>query len=384
MRILFFTDYFYPRIGGGVEKVILELSIRLVKLGHEVCVLSLDTANEKKEEWFQGVRIVRVNAFDLTKIVGLQLAFSFGLWSNAKKLIKDFNPDLIHLHNRFFFSTLLGLFLKKHFQIPIIVTIHLGDINYITGIKGFFIRKIEKYMINLINKNSNALTAVSNNVKNNVVKLGINEEKCLVIPNGVDLEYFKINRIFSKSPKKVIFIGRLLKNKGPQILLKSAKSVIDKIPDIQFLIVGEGPLRKHLEKYCKKNNLNSNVKLFGSLDDIRQIMKDGDIYVRPSYLDGMPLGVLEAMASQLPVIATEISGTKELIQHGKTGHFVSAGNVIELTDAILELLENPSYMEKIANNGLEFVKSKYDWNNLVKDYETYYKMVISLPLKNIK
>jgi len=79
MRILMFTDYFFPNVGGGVEKVILEISIRLVKLGHEVCVLTLNTTDAKKEEYIHGIRIVRVKAFDLTKIIGLQSAFSLNL-----------------------------------------------------------------------------------------------------------------------------------------------------------------------------------------------------------------------------------------------------------------------------------------------------------------
>jgi len=376
MRILMFSDYFYPRVGGGVEKVILEVSIKLVKLGHDVCVLTLNTSNEKKEEWFQGIRIVRVNAYDLTTLLGLQSAFSFSLWTRTKNLIDDFQPDIIHLHNRFFFTTLIGILLKKHFKIPIVVTIHLGEINYITGFKGFIIRKIEKYMINQINKNSKSISAVSENVKKNAVRLGVNEKKCTVIPNGVDLEFFKMERVFSDKPRKIIFIGRLLANKGPQILLQSAKLVVKEIPDVQFFIVGDGPLMKQLEKYCITNNLNSNVKLLGRLDDIRQTMKEGDLYVRPSYLDGMPLGVLEAMAAKLPVLATNIAGTSEIIDHGKTGHLVKAGSANDLAKEIINLLKEPNYIKTIAENGLNFVRETFDWIIIAKKYEECYRLVL--------
>ena len=369
-----FTDYFFPHVGGGVEKVILEISIRLKKLGHEVCVLTLNTTDAKKEEYLHGIRIVRVKAFDLTKIIGLQSALSLNLWFKAKELINDFKPDVIHLHNRFFFTTFVGIFLKKKLQIPTIVTIHLGEINYITGLKGMVIRKIEKFMIRHINKKSDVITAVSTNVKENAVKLGLKKEKCTVIPNGVDLAFFKMDRLFREKPRKIVFVGRLLVNKGPQILVESAKSVIKKIPDAQFLLVGDGPLLPKLEKFCKENNLNSNVKLLGRLEDIRPILKEGDLYVRPSFLDGMPLGVLEAMGAELPVLATNIAGTKELIQHGKTGHLVRAGSVDELTDAITKLLTNPDYMKKIAINGHEFISSKFDWDNITKEYEKCYKL----------
>jgi len=199
---------------------------------------------------------------------------------------------------------------------------------------------------------------------------------CTVIPNGVDLAFFKMERSFRKNPKTIVFIGRLLLNKGPQILLQSAISVIKKIPDVQFLIVGDGPLLTKLENFCKEKNLNSNVKLLGRLDDIRPIIKQSDLYVRPSYLDGMPLGVLEAMAAGLPVLATNIAGTKELIQHGKTGHLVQAGSVDEFADAITELLKNPDYMKKIAVNGLEFISSQFDWDNITKEYDKCYKLLM--------
>jgi len=376
MKVLMLTDYFYPHVG-GVEKVILELSMKLVNSGNEVRILTLNTTNSKNVENFQGIQIIRIKAYDVTKITGLQSSISFNFWLQAMKLINEFQPDIIHLHNRFFFTTLIGLFLSKRFSFPTIVTLHLGSLDFLHGIKGYLVKKFEKFMIRLINNNATLITAVSKNVKNNGIKLGINSKKCRVVPNGVDLSFFKMNRSCSKKPRKIIFIGRLLKNKGPQILVKSASLVIKKIPDVQFFLVGDGPLRGNIENYCKKNNLTKNIKFLGKVEDIREIMKECDLYVRPSYLDGMPLGVLEAMAAELPVIATNIGGTVEIIDHGKTGHLIKAENVQELADAIIELLMNPSYMEKIAKNGLKLVQSKYDWENIVTEYKKCYQQVLS-------
>ncbi len=376
MKILILTDYFYPHISGGVEKVVLELSQNLIKLGHEVCVLTLNTTKSKKEENFCGVHIVRVNAYDLTKIIGLQSAISINLWSESKKLINEFHPDVIHLHNRLFFTTLIGIFLRKHFHLPTLVTIHIGNIDYITGIKGYFIRKLEKFMIRLINNNSSFVTAVSKNVRENVITLGIKPDKCTIVPNGVNLPFFNVHRSYVKNPRKIVFVGRLIDNKGPQILVESANILIKKIPDVKFFIVGEGPLRKKLEKYSQKNYLTKNITFLGGLEDIREIMKECDLYVRPSFADGMPLGVLEALASQLPVVASRIDGITEIIQHGKTGHLVTSGNGKELAEAIYELLMNPSYMEKISKNGFELVQSKYDWTHIATEYEKYYKKIV--------
>jgi len=162
MKVLILSDYFHPHLGGGVEKMVLELSLKLVNSGYEVCVLTLNTTDSIKKENFHGIQIIRVKAYDLTKITGLQSAISFNIWFEAKKLINDFQPDIIHLHNRFFFTTFIGILLRKKFHLPTIVTLHLGKIDYIHGIKGYFIRKFEKFMIRLINNNSTLVTAVSN------------------------------------------------------------------------------------------------------------------------------------------------------------------------------------------------------------------------------
>jgi len=377
MKILMLTDYFFPHISGGVEKVVLELSKNLVNSGYEVCVLTLNTTNSEQDEKIQGIRVVRVKAYDLTKLFGLQSAFSISLFFHAKKLIKEFHPDIIHLHNRFFFTTFIGIFLRKHFQLPTLVTLHTGPIDYIGGIKGYFIKKLEKFMIRLINNNSSLVTAVGKTVKDNAIRLGITSNKCRIISNGVNISHFKVLRSNEKKPLKIIFIGRLISNKGPQILVESAKTIIKKFSDIQFLIVGDGPLRRSLEQYCEKNNLSTYIKFLGQKEDIREILKEGDLYVRPSYADGFPLGVLEAMAAELPVLAAKNSGTMEIIQHGKTGYLVNPGNVEELSQGIYEMLMNPSYMKKVAKNGLQFVKSKYDWANICTEYKKCYEEILS-------
>jgi len=372
MKILILTDYFYPHVGGGVEKVVLEISLRLKSNGHDVSVFTLNTTNAKNEEFFHGVRILRVSAFDLTRLIGLQSAVSLEAWFKARNMIKDFNPDIIHVHTIFFFTTIIGVLLKKRFQIPLVTTLHLGSIDYLKGLKGFFIKVFEKKIGKWIIENSDLVTAVSNNVKSYGVRLGMDTRKCVVIHNGVDLSYFRAKRSYSSNSHKVVFIGRLIHNKGPDILLDSVKLVVKKIPDVKFLIVGEGPLRKKLEDFTRKNKLSKNVIFLGRVEDVRPAMKECDIYVRPSLLDGMPLGVLESMAAGLPLIATKIAGTPEIITHGKTGILVKPEDARELAEAIFDLLMNSNRMQDLSRNALKFVKSGFSWDIITKKYEKCY------------
>lgn len=370
------TDYFYPHVG-GVEKILLDLCLRLVSNGHEVCVFTLNIPRTKDVEIFKGIKIIRANAIELTRLTGLQSAVSIKAWFKMRETIRDFNPDIIHAHHQLFFTTLIGMLLKKQFHIRTITTLHLGSIDTITGIKGRVIKAIEKKMGRIINNNSNLVTALSNNIREHGIKIGIDSKKFQVIPNAVDISYFKMPRSYSMKPRKVVFIGRLISTKGPQILIEAARLVTKKIPDVKFFIIGDGPLRKKLEKSAKENNLSKNVIFLGKVADIRNMMKESDVYVRPSIMDGMPIGILEAQAAGLPVIATNVAGTPEIIIHGKTGHLVKSGDAIELANAILDLLSNQNYLENIAQNGLNLVTSKFDWDNIYKSYETCYQKLLT-------
>jgi len=136
--------------------------------------------------------------------------------------------------------------------------------------------------------------------------------------------------------------------------------------------VGDGLLRKKLEEYSKKNHLTKNISFLGKVDDIRPTMRTADLYVRPSLTDGIPYGAMEAMASGLPVIASKIAGTTDLLTHEKTGYLVKPGNINDLANAIINLLSNPDKMEDIAKKGLELVEKKYSWETVYENYENFY------------
>ena len=369
------TDYFYPHIG-GVEKVVFDLCIQLIRNGHEVCVFTLNIPKTNKNEIYQGIRIIRVDGYDLSGILGLQSAISIKGWFELKKIIQDFKPDIIHAHNLFFLTTLMGMFMKKKFHIPTITTLHLGSLENIYGIKGWLVKKIESTMGKIVNKHSDLVIAGSEQLRKNGIRIGINPSKCVVIPNAVDLGYFKIERKYSSKPHKIIFIGRLISAKGPMILIESAKQVINKIPNTKFFFVGDGPLLNNLEEYSTKNNFSKNISFMGKINDIRTIMKETDIYVRPSLTDGMPYGILEAMATGLPVIATNIAGTPDIISHGKTGYLIKPNDSRELANAIIELLTNPRYLENLAKNGLKLVKSEYGWEKIYQNYQKMYQKIL--------
>jgi len=371
MKILMMTDYFYPHVG-GVEKVVFDLSSRLVAHGHEVIVLTFNIPQTKEEEIFHGIKIVRLNAFDFSKVFGFQCAISVNIFSKLKKIVNEFKPDIIHTHNHFFFNTLIGMLVKKHYKICTITTLHSGSVKDISGKLAILIKTYGKIIGRLINNNSELVITGSEKLLENGKKLGINSNKIVIIPNAVDLSFFRQNRTYSSTPRKVLFVGRLFSLKGPHLLIEAARLVIKRIPDTQFLIVGNGPMRKKLVDLVKSYNLSKNVVFCGELEDVREKMKESDLYVRPSLLEGFPYGVLEAMASGLPVVATNIGGTPDLLTHEKTGYLVNPGNINELANAIINLLSNSDALATMAKNGLELVEKKFSWDVMYDTYENFY------------
>ena len=172
MKILMLTDYFYAHVG-GTEKVILELCQRLVSNGHDVRVFTLNIPKTIEEEIFNNIKIIRVNAQDLTAIIGLQSAISFKAWFKLQKVIEEFKPDIVHAHHQFLFTTLIGMLLKKRYHIPTVTTLHLGSVDFISGIKGMIIKKIESFMGKIINNNSDLVIAGSKNLRENGIKIGV-------------------------------------------------------------------------------------------------------------------------------------------------------------------------------------------------------------------
>jgi glycosyltransferase involved in cell wall biosynthesis len=156
LRVLMLSDYFYPQIGGGTERVILEISKRLVKMNCEILVITLGKGRKKHFYQHQGIKVCRLPGIDLTGLIGLQTAFPKDI-VGAFCVARDFHPDLIHAHNRFFITTLLSVLLKRVCNTRLILTAHLGDIRnlaLIERLKTWAITAYEQTLCRVIFKSS--------------------------------------------------------------------------------------------------------------------------------------------------------------------------------------------------------------------------------------
>ncbi|MHA1833140.1 MAG: glycosyltransferase family 4 protein [Candidatus Baldrarchaeia archaeon] len=380
MRILMLTDYFHPYVGGGVEKVVYEIAKRLSRMGCEVNVATLGR-NTMGFYIVDGIKVYSLPSMDLTRIFNLQLALPKKI-DNSLRLVKDISPDVVHAHNIFFTTSLLGVLVKILYKRKLVLTAHLGSLQNLalTGyVKAFAVACYERFVGRIMFAASDAITAVSRSVQNHVVALGASPEKTFLIPNGVDIEEFQpAFSNYNNGYVDVISVGRLLPNKGFEYLVEAANLVVAKKPvGVKFRIVGEGPHKKYLEDLVRSKGLTRYFEFMGKVPRVSDVLKEGGIFVRPSLTEGMPLTVLEAMASQLPIIATRVAGTPELIVHNETGLLVEPGNAHQLAEAILFLSNSPEFAEKLGKNAREFIerayKQQYSWDAVARKYLSLYR-----------
>ncbi len=362
--VLMLSDYFPPHAGGGVERVVYELSRRLPSRGYRVKVLTLSTQQAPACECLDGIEVVRVPGIDLTRAAGIQSAVSMHAWVAAYRALSRRQVDLIHAHNLFFHLSLAGACLSTALHVPLVTTAHLGPVDRLGGAYSTLAGLYERTIGGFILRASSRVIAVSDAVAGHTLRLGARPASVITIPNGVDTQRFAPRTSGGSSRPTVVFVGRLIFNKGPQFLLDAVPQVLAQHPDARFEIVGDGPMRQALELHARRDGLNGCVHFAGQRDDVERLLTEADVFVRPSLLEGMPLTVLEAMACGLPVVATPVGGTAELVHDGVNGYLVEPGSRTELAERLCTLLGDAGLRRDMGSKGRTLVESGYDWNEI--------------------
>ena len=222
--------------------------------------------------------------------------------------------------------------------------------------------------------------AVSNAVAGVLEKTFL-PEKITTIYNGIDLKRFSFN---PKQPNRVLkigTIGHLAPIKGHDIFIEAAKIAVEKLQNAQFVIVGEdkskaGENRRQIEDLIAKSNLGEKIKLIGWIDDIPQILSDFDLFVSAARSEPFGLVLLEAMASGVPVVATQTEGAQEIIENNHSGVLTPIENAGLLAQEILDLLNSPEKRKNLSANGRKRVEDCFSLEKMVLETENFYRRVL--------
>lgn len=329
MNILFWTDGFWPRLG-GIETMGLQLIDGMQQRGHRYTVLAnKDHADWKDAEIYKNIPIQR---FDFNAIVAKRdLSVIRAVQEYLERILKEFRPDIIHLYANFGGSALAFLLFAKTLRLPVVFTLHAP---YLYENKlGTHFPKIAAV--------SDQICCVSQWVLSEIEQmLPFTKPKLRLIYNGLPLPEIAPSPL-SFSPPTLLLFGRLSPEKGFATAIV-AFSLLK--PDAKLIIAGGGIERPRLEKQVDELNLRDSVEFTGVLteEEVISTFNRASIVIVPSILESFGLVILEAMQWQRPVIASRVQGVPEVVADNETGLLVPAQDPIALSQAIQTLLKNPT------------------------------------------
>ncbi len=208
-------------------------------------------------------------------------------------------------------------------------------------------------------------------------------EKLVVIPNAVDLRQYPARRPadlrscgIDAGRRVVSCVGRLDRQKGLPWLIRSAPAWLGRLPRVDLLVVGEGPLRQKLERICRQSGLSDRVHFAGWRRDVPEILAASDLLVLPSAWEGMPKVVLEAMASRLPVVATDVEGVRELLGPAADDQTVQYGDSRAFAEKVVTLMENSRRAAEIASQNRRRSEQKFSLARMVTAYEQLWESLL--------
>jgi len=373
LKVVLVSDYYFPHVGGGVERVVEELAHNLLKFGHEVRVVTFNPDGWPSEEVIDGIEIVRIPSINLQPMVGVPAAVNAGL--GIRRFFED--ADVIHTHNIFFLLSLLTALSRP--KAPIITTMHVGSLANLTGLTGAVGRLYERTVGRFILRKSKAVTVVSSSVAEHAAEIGA-DAPIQIVPNSVDVERFRPAATLegeAETDRSVLFLGRFSRNKGPQYLVEAIPRVMSEIPEATFAFVGDGPLRASMARRMRELGLNGNVRIHGKVPDVVPVIQRAGVVARPSLTEGMPLAVMEAMACGRPILATRVGGTTDLIADGETGMLMEPRDVEALEDGLIRVLTNRGQAAAMGRRAREWAERQMTWERVSRMYQQVYEEVAS-------
>jgi glycosyltransferase involved in cell wall biosynthesis len=358
MKVAIVVVQFPPKWLAGTEIATYNIAKHLSRRDHEIHVITKsdpDTARLTKKDGFS---IHRVKFPDI-RFIGVLI-----FWLGVFRCLKRIDPQIIH--TQMIDMGVPGFFAKKFLNKPFIVYCRGSDVYRHWQLKKFISKLVFSNASKIITLTQDMQEEVGDNYKDDVV----------VIPNGIDLEKFENfpNDRAAHDNHTILFVGTLRLVKGVRYLIEAMKIVVKRIPNSRLVIVGDGGETVNLQTLIKKGRLAEHVTFVGKVpnEDIPKYMSSSDIFVLPSLSEGFPNVILEAMASGLPIVCSDVGGMKEIVKDGENGFTVPPKNIDKLSDNIIKLLEDDLLRQAVSKTNKQTV-IMYTWENVVKRIEEIYE-----------
>lgn len=369
------------RLGvGGAALYTILLTSKLQKKGHESSLISGQVSPSEGNM----LDLMSVDS-SLNHIYIPELGREISPWKDLIALIKltllflRERPDVVHTHgSKAGFVGRLSAFFAG---VP--VRIHSFHGTIFQGYFHWFKSRLFTFFEKLLALLTDCIFTDADSIGKELIKLSIApREKIKTMPIGLDLSQFdhlapfrgrlreKLN--LAGDVALVGIVSRLVPIKGVDVFLKAAQKVQKEKPKVHFVIAGDGELRGDLERLCDSLGLRNHVSFLGFWQDLRELYADFDIVVLSSFNEGCPISILEAMASEKPIVASAVGGVSDVVSAGRTGLMVSANDPEVLANGVLQVLNHPSLAKDLARNAKKEVFEKFHIDVSVRHTEDLY------------
>jgi glycosyltransferase involved in cell wall biosynthesis len=390
MKILVLIWEFPPRIVGGIARHGAELYPELVKLGHEIHLLTVQTHQAPPLEIVEGIYVHRIPipgfSHDPFQWIG-NMNHSMNRYG-GQILEADPNFDLIHAHD--WMVTDAALRLHERFNLPIVATIHateFGRHNGINNPRSEYIHSQERRLVNVA-----VQTIVCSEYMRQEVHqiLGCKLENINVIYNGIrpekkqrpdDFDFWEFRRNFAADHEKIVYyVGRMTYEKGVFVLLNAAPKILWEMGgNAKFVFIGGGNT-DHLKQQARDLNIWDKCYFTGFMSDenLDRFQTIADCAVFPSLYEPFGIVALESFAARVPVVVSDAGGLAEVVRHTKTGIVTWKWDSQSLAWGILEVLKNPGYAKWLIDNAYDELDKRFNWAKIATQTESVYFNVPSI------
>ena len=386
-RVLMLSWEYPPRVIGGLARVVAELSKQMSRVGWEVHVVTADHPGTAEHETVDGVHIHRVKTQTdptpdfLTWVHRL----NFGLLQYAIQLHRKTPFCIVHAHDWMVADA--GWVMKSGLGVPLVATMHATESGRMHGIHTDLQRYIHQMEWRLTFEAWEVIVN-SHHMHAELQRLfGLPANKIVIIPNGTNPDLFDFefdprplrNQFAAEYDKIVLYVGRIVREKGVQVLLDAAPKVLAAYPNTRFLLVGTGYYLDDLKRQAEYLQIAHRVNFLGYVNDndLLRMFKIADVVCIPSLYEPFGIVALEGMAARVPVVTSDAGGLTDFVEHYVTGITTYAGDSGSLTWGILEVLRNPELAERLREDAYEKVRNIYNWKVIARRTLELYDKVLA-------
>jgi glycogen(starch) synthase len=396
LSVIMLSWEYPPRIIGGISSHVYELSKALARKGVEVHIVTCDFPGAPEYEEINGAKVYRFDSYKVPAYDFLSWIFSMNrnMAQRAIEVIDAHNGcvDVVHAHD--WLVAKAAIEVKNLYERPLVSTIHSTEAGRRNGIHNDYQRTINEVEKWLVNESSMVICCSNYMVEQIFQMLQVPREKVRVIRNGVDVSRFNLStnnqavsqQFANPGEKIVLYVGRLVHEKGVHVLIGAAPKVLNVLPNVKFVIVGEGGMKEQLLKEAWDFGIPNKVFFTGFVDEktLALLFKTSAVMVVPSLYEPFGITALEAMAAQVPVVASDVGGLSEIIEHDKTGVKVYADNSDSVAWGIVKVLTDEAYANRLRKNAYRRIVEDYSWEKISNEtIEAYNQVMTSIPPKSI-